>query len=313
MPEPALSIKGISRSFHDVKALNEVSFEVPSGGVFGFLGMNGAGKTTTIRAIMGLLRLDCGSIHMLGEPVSFGSTKMAHKVGYLPQEHGFYDWMTARAYVSFCARAFGLSLTEASRKTDELLSLAGLQDARNRKIRGFSTGMKQRLALAGALVNDPVLLVLDEPVSSLDPAGRAAVLDLVQELGSRATVFMSTHILSDVERVCERVAIIHKGELISVEDVVALCARYSDRSWVVRFPDAAALTPVAKHLAELPFVADVRPQEEKLSLCLSLSSDASSPQLLAALSEVEHEVLSVSQKTASLEDVFLALTEEKDS
>ncbi|MDZ7814774.1 MAG: ATP-binding cassette domain-containing protein [Planctomycetota bacterium] len=266
MAEQALRIQGISRAFDDVQALKEVSFDVPSGGVFGFLGMNGAGKTTTIRAVMGLMRLDSGSVHLLGKPVSFASNLMAHKVGYLPQEHGFYEWMSAFSYVSFCARAFGLSRSNAAKKAEMLLSLTGLSEAKSRKIRGFSTGMKQRLALASALVNDPDLLVLDEPASSLDPAGRSDVLKLLQELGSRATVFMSTHILSDVERVCSRVAVIHKGELVTVEDVAALRERYSDHSWAVRFSSADELTPAASHLSSLPFVSELRTAEERPEL-----------------------------------------------
>jgi ABC-2 type transport system ATP-binding protein len=204
----------LCRSYGPVQALKNLNLSVPNGSIFGFLGRNGAGKTTTLRILAGLAQPSSGSAWVAGiEATCTGSTARQH-FGYLPQDPTFYRWMTPIEYLDYVARLFNLSGTERKQRIDEMLQLVDLKSAARRKIGGFSGGMLQRLGIAQALIHHPAVLLLDEPTSALDPAGRYEVLELIASLRGKVTVFFSTHILNDVERICDTVAIIHKGELL---------------------------------------------------------------------------------------------------
>jgi ABC-2 type transport system ATP-binding protein len=211
----AISITELEKYYGDFRALDGLNLEVESGIVFGFLGPNGAGKTTTIRILTGLAHASAGSAHVAGVNVSRGDGQLARRIGYLPEEPAFYSWMTPAEFLDHVGRIFGLSSARRKVRTQELLELVGLSEAGKRRIVGFSRGMRQRLGLAQALVNHPEVIFLDEPVSALDPAGRRDVLELITRLKGEATVFMSTHILADVERVCDRIGIINQGKMIT--------------------------------------------------------------------------------------------------
>ena len=193
-----------------VEAVREISLTVPHGQVYGFLGPNGAGKTTTIKACMDLIRPTAGTIRLYGkEP---GDSAVKQRIGYLPEQPYFYDYLKPQEILDFFGRLFGLDRAERKRRIDRLLDRVGLNHARNRALRKFSKGMLQRLGIAQALLNDPDLLVLDEPMSGLDPMGRKDIRDLIiEERQKGKTVFFSTHILSDVEYLCDRVAIVVGG------------------------------------------------------------------------------------------------------
>lgn len=212
--ENAISCIGLSRNYGDVQALKNLNLTVPYGSIFGFLGRNGAGKTTTIRMLTGLARPSSGSAWVAGIEVTRAGSIARQRFGYLPQSPSFYRWMTPVEYLDYAARLFNLSPKERKQRIEEMLKLVDLHSAAHRKIGGFSGGMVQRLGIAQALVHHPLVLILDEPSSALDPAGRYEVLELIAGLRGKVSVFFSTHILSDVERVCDRVAIIHKGELL---------------------------------------------------------------------------------------------------
>ena len=200
----------VTKRFDSVTALDAVSFVVPQGSVFGLLGPNGAGKTTALRLLLGLSRPTSGTVRILGgDPVNPASRA---KVGFLPDVPGFVDWMTGAEYLSFSAKLAGAG-ADATRDA-ELLELVDLSDAKGR-IGGYSRGMRQRLGIAQSLVGSPELLVLDEPTSALDPGGRAVLLDLVDRLREHATVVFSTHLLDDVERVCDRVLVIDRGQVLA--------------------------------------------------------------------------------------------------
>jgi ABC-2 type transport system ATP-binding protein len=206
--------KGRSR----VEALKDVSFVVEAGEIFGFLGPNGAGKSTTIKIIMGLIRPTSGDAHIAGYASSDPESR--RYVGFLPENPAFYDYLTAEEYLRFTGNVFRMSAAEITSKSDEVLNKLDLWEARRRPVRSFSKGMVQRLGLAQVLLHDPDVYVLDEPMSGLDPLGRALVKDIIRDLKSRGkSVFFSTHITSDVETVCDRVGIIFKGELQAVEHV----------------------------------------------------------------------------------------------
>lgn len=207
-----LRIENLKKRFGDKEVLKGVSFSVPEGSVFGFIGKNGAGKTTTMKAVLGLLRPDEGEIRVAGQNVIYGQTTTNKVIGYLPDVPEFYGFMTAKEYLDFCGEITGMEKKELVARRDELLQLVGLFGERHR-IKGFSRGMKQRLGIAQALLSRPKLLICDEPTSALDPVGRKDILDILQEVKEQTTVLFSTHILSDVERICTEVAFLNEGSI----------------------------------------------------------------------------------------------------
>ncbi len=206
-----------------VEAVKDLSLTIAQGEVFGFLGPNGAGKSTTIKMLMGLLRPTAGRISILGSGAE--SHLSRRKVGYLPENPAFYDFLSAHEYLLFVGQAFGMDQGLLPNKIDEILKLLELWEARKRPVRGYSKGMVQRLGLAQALIHDPDVCILDEPMSGLDPLGRALVKQIILDLKARGkAVFFSTHITSDVEAVCDRVGIILQGVLRKtgkVDDIMA--------------------------------------------------------------------------------------------
>ena len=194
-------------------ALGPISLAIPSGQIVGYLGPNGAGKTTTLKILLGLARADRGEARVLGEPLS--SPRWRHRVGYLPEHPYFYDYLTAEEYLDYAGRLFGLPWAERRRRKAELLAQVGLAAESKLPMRRYSKGMVQRLGLAQALINDPELVILDEPMSGLDPLGRRLVRDLILDLKARGkTVFFSTHILPDAEALCDSIALIDRGRLV---------------------------------------------------------------------------------------------------
>lgn len=207
----ALKIENLHKSFGKNTIINGLSMSIPENTIFGFLGKNGAGKTTTMKMILGFLKIDEGSIEVFGEEVSFGKSKTNRFIGYLPDVPEFYGYMTAKEYLNLCGSITGLSKNEIKNKSDELLELVGLKYV-NKRISGYSRGMKQRLGIAQALLNSPKLLICDEPTSALDPLGRKEILDIILKIKDSTTVIFSTHILSDVEAICDHVVVLDKGK-----------------------------------------------------------------------------------------------------
>lgn len=207
----ALKIDNLHKSFGKNTIINGLSMSIPENTIFGFLGKNGAGKTTTMKMILGFLKIDEGSIEVFGEEVSFGQSKTNRFIGYLPDVPEFYGYMTAKEYLNLCGSITSLSKNEIKNKSEELLELVGLRDV-NKRISGYSRGMKQRLGIAQALLNSPKLLICDEPTSALDPLGRKEILDIILKIKDSTTVIFSTHILSDVEAICDHVVVLDKGK-----------------------------------------------------------------------------------------------------
>lgn len=217
----AITISGLTKTYKgkkSVEALRNLHLDIFPGEILGFLGPNGAGKSTTIKTLMGLIRPTAGNAQIMGKDIS--SHESRRKVGYLPENPSFYDYLSAEEYLHFVGKAFGLSGVALSEKSEYVLKLLELWDARKRQIRGYSKGMVQRVGLAQALIHDPELYVLDEPMSGLDPVGRALVKEIILGLKKRGkTVFFSTHITDDVEKVCDRVAVLVKGDLVALDSV----------------------------------------------------------------------------------------------
>lgn len=213
-----------TRKWGRVDALQDLTFAVDPGEVFGFLGPNGAGKSTTIKTLMGLISATSGSAELNGIPVS--DSRCRTTVGYLPENPAFYDFLTAREYLAFVGAMFAMSPEAIRASSDRVLKTLELAEAANRPIRGFSKGMVQRLGLAQAMLHDPEIYILDEPMSGLDPLGRALVKEIIRDLKGRGkTVFFSTHITADVEVVCDRVGVIVKGKLQTVDQVQDVLVR----------------------------------------------------------------------------------------
>lgn len=208
-----LTLNNVSKKFGNKQVVKNLSFEVPQNKVYGFIGKNGAGKTTTMKMILGLVRPHEGEITVNGEQVNFGQNTTNKYIGYLPDVPEFYGYMTPGEYLKLCGKITGMSDSEIKRKSSELLELVGLKDE-NKRIKGFSRGMKQRLGIAQALLNSPKLLICDEPTSALDPVGRKEILDVLSKVKEQTTVIFSTHILSDVERICDEVAFLHEGNIV---------------------------------------------------------------------------------------------------
>ncbi len=221
MAEPVIAVEELRKTFafgffrRKVQAVRGISFSVERGEIFGFLGPNGAGKTTTIKMLMGLIFPTGGKLNLLGRPVPDVGAK--RRLGFLPESPYFYDYLSGRELLDLAGRLFDLQSVERRRRAEALLARVGLADAAALPLRKYSKGMLQRLGLAQALVNDPELVVLDEPMSGLDPIGRKEIRDLIAQLRSDGkTVFFSTHILSDVEMLCDRCAILVRGQLRDV-------------------------------------------------------------------------------------------------
>jgi ABC-2 type transport system ATP-binding protein len=260
---PAVEIRALSKLYGTTRALDGVDLTVPEGSVYGFLGPNGAGKTTTLRILAGLARPTSGTARVLGRDVVTATNEVRAFIGFLPDVPGFYSWMTAREFLRLAGELFGLSDRVLHERVDALLDLAGLEGV-DARIGGYSRGMKQRLGVAQALINAPRLLMLDEPTSALDPIGRREVLDMVSSLAGRTTVFFSTHILSDVERVCDRVAILDHGRVVAQAGIDELKARHGGGHVVqVEVDDPTKLTAA---LAGAPWLKEVTRDGRDLAL-----------------------------------------------
>lgn len=305
---PAIELQALTKLYGTVRALDGVSLTVPSGSVFGFLGPNGAGKTTTLRILTGLARPSSGDARILGYDVVTAPHAVRSVVGYLPDVPGFYPWMTGRELLSFAGRLFGLSGSTLRARVDALLDLAGLAGVRTR-VGTYSRGMVQRLGLAQALINAPSVLLLDEPTSALDPVGRKAVLDMIASLAGRTTVFFSTHILSDVERVCEAVAILRRGRVAAHAAIGELKARYGvEKIAVEALPSAE---PLAAALAHAPWVTAIeRSGRDRVVFAVS-DVERAVREIPAAAAAQGLGIRRLEAVEVSLEDVFVDLVGER--
>jgi len=245
---------GLTKVYGEKHALDSVDLVVEEGSIFGFLGPNGAGKTTTLRVLTGLARPTSGSVQILGHDVASAANSVRAQIGFLPDVPGFYEWMSAEEFLRFAGGLFGIGRRVLDERLGMLLDLAGLGDVKT-KIGGYSRGMKQRLGVAQALVNAPKLLLLDEPTSALDPMGRKDVLDMLISLRGRTTVFFSTHILADVERVCDTVAILDRGRVVAQAPIDELKARYAEQKVVVEVTGGA--DQLAEEIGRQPWVTTV--------------------------------------------------------
>lgn len=294
-----LKINGLQKRFGEKEVLRGLTLSVPAHSVFGFVGRNGAGKTTTMRAILGLLRPDGGTVEVAGERVCFGETGTNRHVGYLPDVPAFYPFLTAREYLALCGESLGMSSETVKKRSAELLERVGLAHETHR-IRGYSRGMKQRLGVAQALLSSPKLLICDEPTSALDPIGRREILDLLLDVRDETTVLFSTHILSDVERICTDVAFLHEGVIATEGSVEQL--RLIRRTEEVTL-ELTHAEDVDRLLALVPTLT--RTGRETL---IFSGDDAALFELLSRLAEQRIAFSRIERAEPSLESLFLEVT-----
>ena len=305
---PAIEARGLTKRYGEVLALDALDLDVPAGSVFGFLGPNGAGKTTTLRLLTGLGHPSAGTAIVAGVPVGRGGLDLAGRIGYLDQDPRFYGWMTGRELLTFVGRAYGLRGAELRARVDEVLETVGLTEAARRRIGGYSGGMRQRLGVGQAMVPRPAVLFLDEPVSALDPAGRRDVLELIGRLRGTSTVFMSTHILTDVERICDRVAILDRGRLVTEAPIGELLARHAQPILEID-PEAdqqAAVAALTAALRAAPWTREVRQEHGVLRVYVTdaeLAAAAALPLVVASGARLAR----FERVRPTLEDVFLEL------
>lgn len=306
----AIRCQQLSRTYGEVQALKPLDLTVPEGVIFGFLGRNGAGKTTTIRLITGLAQPTTGAAWVNGLATTQTDGTAKQQFGYLPQEPAFYTWMTPREYLDYSARIFRIDNKERGQRIEELLELVGLADVAKRPIHGFSGGMKQRLGLAQALIHRPPVLILDEPMAGMDPAGRRDVIELLDGLRGQVTVFFSSHILADVDRVCDQIAILHEGELLLVADRAELLARYATNAIFLELAHESRdrQDELAARLQAEAWVTGVLAENSGLRVVVTDTAVARQS-LLPLLVQQGVALNKYEWIRPSLEDVFLAISD----
>ena len=306
--EPAIRAVGLAKRFGSVAALRGLNLEVPAGSIFGFLGPNGAGKTTTLRLLTGLAHASEGTATVDGIPIGATDGRLQRRIGYLDQDPRFYGWMRGDELLMLVARLHGLSGRAVRERVGEVLAIIGLEDAARRRIGTYSGGMRQRLGIGQAIINRPSVLFLDEPVSSLDPEGRRDVLEIIGRLRGSATVVLSTHILTDVERVCDRVAILNFGMLVIEAPIDELLERHAQPVYEIDpepgQPDA--LDRLTGALRDQPWVRDLRVEHGLLRVFVRDPAVAG-PALLPILAGTGVTLAGFERARPSLEDVFLHL------
>ena len=294
-----LQIQGLYKRFGDKTVLNGLDLAVPEHSIFGFIGKNGAGKTTTMKIVLGLLKADAGQILVNGEKVVYGQSPANRHIGYLPDVPEFYGFMTAPEYLCFCGQISGMAPAEIESRCVELLKLVGLAGEKHR-IQGFSRGMKQRLGIAQALLNRPKLLICDEPTSALDPVGRKEILDILLAARKQTTILFSTHILSDVERICTDVAFLNNGVVELQGTVAEIKSKFRSDEYLLETESDAAITLL---LSTFPGVKAAESHQLRLR-----ESDHDIHEVLRFLAEKRLPVVRLERVEPTLETLFMEVT-----
>lgn len=297
-----LHVDMLTKSFGSTTPVKGISFELERGSCTALLGPNGAGKTTTMRMIAGLIAPSAGRISVQGQHHSNGEYRSL--IGYLPQHPAFYGWMTGQEFVMYAACLSGMSRKDARRRTTFVLEQVGLAEAAKRRIAGYSGGMKQRLGLAQALVHRPPLLLLDEPVSALDPIGRREVINLLQSLRTETTILFSTHVLPDAEEVCDRIMMMRDGEIVENGELQALADKYRRPQLIIQVERNNAANEWLQSLRSRPFIQDAQFQGSTAQLTVNNMEEARRI-ILDEVSSRDIPLLSFQSGTTSLEEMFM--------
>lgn len=299
-----LELSHVSKAFGSREIIRDLSFSVPEHTIYGFIGQNGAGKTTTMKMILGLYTIDSGTITVDGIPVKYGNNVTNKLIGYLPDVPEFYSYMTPTEYLTLCGEITGMEKKQIKARSEELLSLVGLEKA-NKRIKGFSRGMKQRLGVAQALLNEPKLLICDEPTSALDPLGRRDLLEILKNVKDRTTIIFSTHILSDVERISDEIGLIKDGTLALSGTTEELRAMRKSDGFEVEFSEAAEAERFGELLANGERI-------EKTVLFYENRSEKDMKAAMRLLAEHDFPVRRIEMREPTLEALFMEAVENKN-
>lgn len=294
-----LDVKGLSKHFDKKPVVNDVSFKFQEGGCIALIGPNGAGKTTILRTLAGLLKPTKGTVTFAG--MKPNSDIRAH-IGYLPQHPMFYTWMTGEEFLKFSGRLFNLSKEEVVKRSDELLDVVGIGHAKSKRISKYSGGMRQRLGIAQAMIHKPQLLMLDEPVSALDPIGRREVLTLMEELKKELTILFSTHILSDADEVSDELLLLHEGQMVESGKMATLRKKYQTKKIELTFTENTE--KFYQQLMSLDSVIDANVVGNTIEVQASDVKQTRQAILQMAVKE-DWPLTDLRTKQATLEDMFM--------
>jgi ABC-2 type transport system ATP-binding protein len=312
--EVVISTQGLSKRYKKIGALKPLTLQVHRNSIFGFLGPNGAGKTTTIKLLLGLIHPTAGSANVFGLDIVHDSVAIRSHVGYLPQDPRYYEHMTAREILRYTARFFFRDpKVEIEKRVAETLALVGLDDKADRPIKGFSGGERQRLGIAQAQVNYPDLLILDEPAASLDPMGRRDVLEVMERLRVHTTIFYSTHILDDVQRVSDTVAILNHGDLVAYGPIQELLAAGDGNVYTVTM--TGDVDSAYQRVSAQSWVTGIQVNARNGATAWNVSvtdrAAAEAHLLRLLLADEQMRVTDFRRRQYELEDVFLKIVEGK--
>lgn len=300
-----LEIKNLTKSFDKVTPVNNLNFSVNKGSIFGFLGKNGAGKTTTLKMITGLTKPTSGEILIKDKKVILGGSTTNSHIGFLPDVPEFYGYMNPKEYLRLSGKLYGMSSDDIKERPEDLLNLVGLDGINSkRRISGFSRGMKQRLGIAQALIHDPELILLDEPTSALDPIGRREILDIISSLNNKHTVIFSTHILSDVERICDTIGVLNEGSLALEGSIESIRQKYSSKSLKIQLWEKDHLNDIVKPISKLNDVKNIKLIDDSLMI-YSSDLNSCSRNLCAFLNDKGLTLKHLEIYECNLEDVFM--------
>lgn len=305
-----IKVADLVKNYGNVRALKSISFEVDKGSVFGFIGRNGAGKTTTMNILTGLIRFDSGKISIKGKDFIKHKRELIKSIGYLPETPAFYNYMNAYQYLNFMRDLIYLDTDKSDKYIKSLLEMVKMTKKAKRRIGGYSRGMKQRLALAVAFMNNPEILFLDEPASALDPEGRLEMLELIESLkNDRITIFLSTHILNDAERVCDKICIIDEGKIILTEDLSRLYKTYIQPIFDIEFEEEPEKE--INQLKRLSWIENIKKKGRKVSLYVR-DIDHAKKEILKEISRLNINITSYQIRKSTLEDIFIRMIKNKD-
>lgn len=305
-----IKTQNLIKKYNEFKAVNNLNLEVKEGEIYGFLGPNGAGKTTTILMLLGILKPTQGEVYLFGQNITKDFLSIKKKMGVVSEKQYLYKGMTADEYLNFFADLYGVK--NRKKKINQLLEAVNLLEVRNRKLGAFSRGMQQKLGFARALLHDPQLLLLDEPVSGLDPTGIKQIRDLIEQENKKGrTIFISSHLLSEVERLCGKVGIINKGRLLAEDSMDNLRKRLTD---VVELEIelSEAKKEITDTLSSFDFIKGLKKKKNLLTIKVKADKDYRA-QISEAISQQGGVVLGIKKKEMSLEEAFITITEKNIS
>jgi ABC-2 type transport system ATP-binding protein len=305
-----LKVKNLIKNYGSLQVLKGIDFEVKEGTIYGFLGKNGAGKSTTMNILTGLIDYNGGEIYFQGENFKENKRSILKNIGYTPQSPVFYGYMNAYEYLSFIGKLSGMSKEDIKKRSVEVLEIINLTESAKRKIGGYSGGMKQRLGIAVALFNNPKLLFLDEPTSALDPEGRREILEFILGLKKQGvTVFLSTHILSDIERVCDEVSILDQGKIIASGDLRSLKNEYIKPIYDIEIEKNQE--QLKNKLLRLDWIQNVKVTGDIVSVYVK-DIESTKHEILKVIVDSKFDITSFNLRKSNLEDIFMRLVNENE-